>query len=105
MDRSGREGELGLRFERSFTIEFTNAQTALGPSQFGKGLSWKIVFYLLHVCAKILYFWVVFIASQILENELKINIALKGAGAKVENGVQVSGHYEGRGFDGTVFDS
>jgi FKBP-type peptidyl-prolyl cis-trans isomerase len=39
------------------------------------------------------------------ENELTINIPLKGADAKVENGVQVSGHYEGRGFDGTVFDS
>ena len=39
------------------------------------------------------------------ENELTINIPLKGADAKVENGVQVSGHYEGRAIDGTVFDS
>lgn len=61
--------------------------------------------YLLHVCTKILYFWGAFIVSQMSENELKINIALKGAGAKVENGVQVSGYYEGRAIDGTVFDS
>ena len=37
-------------------------------------------------------------------NELKIDIVLEGAGAKADNGMQISVHYEGRLSDGAVFD-
>ena len=56
------------------------------------------------LCRAFCVFVLVFLGSQISANELKINIVLEGAGAKAENGMQISVHYEGRLRDGTVFD-
>ena len=55
------------------------------------------------LCRAFCVFVLVFLGSQISANELKINIVLKGAGAKAENGMQDSVHYEGRLRDGIVF--
>lgn len=56
------------------------------------------------LCRAFCVFVLAFLGSQISANELKINIVLEGAGAKAENGMQISVHYEGRLRDGTVFD-
>ena len=56
------------------------------------------------LCRAFCFFVLAFLGSQISANELKINIVLEGAGAKAENGMQISVHYEGRLRDGTVFD-
>ena len=55
------------------------------------------------LCRAFCFFVLAFLGSQISANELKINIVLEGAGAKAENGMQDSVHYEGRLRDGIVF--